>query len=152
MEIMKQMLKARQRIELAMFTLAESSGIDDVLIEFTRHGIPVVGVLDGMQVNQKWAATRPVKDAGAELHYVRKSDVVGKLHHKLMVLDGEMIIAGSFNHTGPATRLNDESVIVVGDLAARTKRARTRQAKIARFARGEIRRIVRVFGVGVGAG
>jgi len=150
MEIMKQMLEARRRIELAMFTFAQSSGIDDVMIELTRHGIPVVGALDGMQVNQKWAATRPVKNAGAELHTVPKSDVVGKLHHKLLVLDRELIIAGSFNYTGPATRLNDESVIVVGDLAATTTRAKKRQAKIARFASGEIQRIVRVHGRGLG--
>jgi hypothetical protein len=31
MEIMKQMLKAKDRIDFAMFTFAQSSGIDDTI-------------------------------------------------------------------------------------------------------------------------
>ncbi|MBA3800311.1 MAG: hypothetical protein H0X18_14695, partial [Geodermatophilaceae bacterium] len=41
---------------------------------------------------------------------------VRKVHHKLMVIDGRLVIAGSLNYTGPATTLNDENVVVLGDL------------------------------------
>lgn len=33
-----------------------------------------------------------------------------------MIIDGQVIIAGSFNYTGPATRLNGENIIILGDL------------------------------------
>ena len=43
---MKRMLKARQRIDFAMFTFAQSSGIDDVMIERSRNRFPIEGALD----------------------------------------------------------------------------------------------------------
>jgi phosphatidylserine/phosphatidylglycerophosphate/cardiolipin synthase-like enzyme len=37
-----------------------------------------------------------------------------KLHHKLMVIDDRIVIAGSFNYTQPANDYNDENLFVVG--------------------------------------
>ncbi len=37
-----------------------------------------------------------------------------------MVLDGRVVIAGSLHHTGPANRVNDENIIILGDLEAAT--------------------------------
>ena len=146
MEIMKQMLKAKKRIDFAIFTFAQSSGIDDTMIAQHRAGLKVRGALDGSAANQKWAATRPVANAGAELYVVRKKGPLNKLHHKLMVLDEQVIVAGSFNYTGPATRLNDENIVVIGDLEATDKDARKAQAKIAAFAKAEIDRIIAMHG------
>lgn len=39
-----------------------------------------------------------------------------------MVLDQRVVIAGSFNYTGPATKLNDEKIIILGHLEE-TRRA-----------------------------
>ena len=33
-----------------------------------------------------------------------------------MVIDERVVIGGSFNYTGPANRLNDENIFVLGDL------------------------------------
>lgn len=145
MEIMKQMLKARERIDFAVFTFAKSSGIDDAMIARSEAGIPIRGALDRRQANQKWAATRPVRNAGAELYLVGGEGAVRKLHHKLMVLDGRVVVAGSFNYTGPATRLNDENVLVIGDIAA-TGAQLTRQRRLAGYALTEIDRIIETHG------
>ncbi|MGL1935344.1 MAG: phospholipase D-like domain-containing protein [Fibrobacterales bacterium] len=40
---------------------------------------------------------------------------LGKLHHKLMVLDDAVAIFGSFNYTELANRTNDENIVIVGD-------------------------------------
>ena len=95
------------------------------------------------------AATRPVRNAGAQLGRVPKGNGLGKLHHKLMVIDDQVVIAGSFNYTGPANLLNDENILVIGDLAATTKTIRERQKRCARYARAEIDRIIKDFGVKV---
>ena len=142
MEIMKQMLKARERIDFAIFTFAKSSGIDDAMIAQVRAGRQIRGVLDALQVNQKWAATRPVKNAGATLHVVKPSRTVSKLHHKLMVIDRQVIVAGSFNYTGPATRLNDENIVVIGDLDTKAQASITAQKRLAGYALAEIDRII----------
>jgi phosphatidylserine/phosphatidylglycerophosphate/cardiolipin synthase-like enzyme len=147
MEIMKQMAKAKRRIDFAIFTFAKSSGIDDVMISQHRAGIKVRGALDNKQANQSWAATRPVKNAGAELFVVPKAGTsVRKLHHKLMVIDEQVVILGSFNYTGPANLLNDENIIIVGDLENKKSTVVAAQKKFAKFALKEIDRIIKSFG------
>jgi phosphatidylserine/phosphatidylglycerophosphate/cardiolipin synthase-like enzyme len=37
-----------------------------------------------------------------------------KVHHKLMVIDDRIVVAGSFNYTQPANDYNDENLFVVG--------------------------------------
>ena len=147
MEIMKQMLKATQRVDFAIFTFSQSSGVDDAMIAQSNAGVALRGALDSRQANQVWAATRPVKNAGARLWRVSQSASVGKLHHKLMVIDGQVIVAGSFNYTGPATRLNDENIVVIGDPEATSAAVIEKQRKLGGFALAEIDRIIATHGV-----
>jgi phosphatidylserine/phosphatidylglycerophosphate/cardiolipin synthase-like enzyme len=146
MEMMKQMLKAKKRIDFAIFTFSKSSGIDDTMIARSAAGIKVRGALDARQANQEWAATRPVKNAGAELYTVRAQGNLGKLHHKLMVIDGQVTIVGSFNYTGPANKFNDENIIVIGDLESTNQQSIQRQKKLAKYAFDAIERIITNFG------
>lgn len=37
-----------------------------------------------------------------------------KVHHKLMVIDDRIVVAGSFNYTMPANEYNDENLFVIG--------------------------------------
>ena len=151
MEIMKQMLKAQERIEFAIFTFSQSSGIDDTMMALVRSGIAVRGVFDALQGGQQWAATEPLRQAGADVSVARNFNVtvdgeqrrLGKLHHKLMVIDRQVVIGGSFNYTGPANRLNDENIFVIGDLEEDDPDSRQRQAALATYAAGEIDRIIR---------
>jgi len=146
MEIMKQMLKVAHRVDFAIFTFSESSGIDDTMLKLLALGIPVRGAFDEKQGAHSWAAIPRLKAAGAQLYGVPAGNGVGKLHHKLMVLDEQVVIAGSFNYTGPANRLNDENIIILGDLETTSVAARKAQTKIAQYALGEIDRIVSVHG------
>ena len=147
MEIMKQMQKAKKRIDFAIFTFSQSSGIDDTMIAMVAAGRKIRGALDGQAANQVWAATRPVRNAGAELYLVRKKGKLNKLHHKLMVLDGQVVIAGSFNYTGPATCLNDENVMILGDLESTNAASVSAQKKLGKYALDEIDRIIDDHGV-----
>ncbi len=146
MEIMKQMLKAKKRIDFAIFTFSKSSGIDDTMIKLLEFGIPIRGAFDGKQGAQDWAAIPALKDKGAELYAVYKGNGVGKLHHKLMILDDEVIIAGSFNYTGPANMLNDENIIIIGDLDTTSTVQKNTQKQIAKYARKEVDRIIKDHG------
>lgn len=148
MEIMKQILKAKNRIDFAIFTFAQSSGIDDALIAARQKGIKVTGVMDNRQANQKWAASHSLKQAGIELKLAGGKKGVGKLHHKLMVIDDSLTIFGSFNYTGPANKTNDENILIIGDLDATKASEKNKQEKIALACRQEIDRIARDFGIG----
>ncbi|MBA2560643.1 MAG: phospholipase, partial [Propionibacteriales bacterium] len=142
MEIMKQMLKAADRVDFAMFTFAQSSGIDDTMIRVVRSGTSIRGVLDHGQGVQAWAATQPLKDAGVQLYTNTAASGVRKVHHKLMVIDQRLTIVGSFNYTAPAATLNDENIIVIGDLEETTTGAESAQRAVAGYALTEIDRII----------
>ena len=146
MEIMKQMLKSATTIDFAMFTFAQSSGIDDTMARLVGSLTRLRGVLDRAQGAQDWAATQPLKAVGVELYENRPGTGVRKIHHKLMVIDGRITILGSFNYTEPATRLNDENIIVVGDLEEEDPVAEQQQRQIAAYALGEIERIISALG------
>ncbi|TCS62963.1 phospholipase D-like domain-containing protein [Varunaivibrio sulfuroxidans] len=146
MEIMKQMLKAKRRIDFAIFTFSRSSGIDDAMMVLVRSGIVVRGIFDHGQGVQKWAATQPLARAGAELYTAPRGHGLNKLHHKLMVIDGALIIAGSFNYTGPANLLNDENILVIGDLEEADPQAQADQKILGQAVEDEISRIIQTFG------
>jgi len=142
MEIMKQMLKARSRIDFAMFTFAKSSGIDDTMARLVSPDLPIRGVLDRGQGAQVWAATEPLKTAGVQLWENKPGTGVRKVHHKLMVIDQRLTIIGSFNFTGPATTLNDENIVVLGDLEDTRPEVDAVQQQLAGTALTEINRII----------
>lgn len=106
MEIMKQIAKSKNRVDFAIFTFAESSGIDDELVSVSARGVQVRGALYKMQANQVWSAKNTFKGSAAKLFLVPKSSSPnpqpGKLHHKIMVIDEQLVIVGSFNYTDNA--------------------------------------------------
>jgi len=142
MEIMKQILKAKERVDFAIFTFSKSSGIDDALVAVAKGGIKVRGIFDAGQGNREWAATRMVAAGGGEAWLAARKNGLGKLHHKLMVIDGAAIICGSFNYTDPANRLNDENILVIGDVEDENPLAQAAQRDLAAYALAEVDRMI----------
>jgi phosphatidylserine/phosphatidylglycerophosphate/cardiolipin synthase-like enzyme len=119
LEFMKQMLKVRTEgeIRFAIFTFAGSSGIDDTMLALARGGVTIRGVLDPAQARQKWAAPAWLRHENIELRVPAKYGPLAalrKVHHKLMVIDDRVVVAGSFNYTQPANDYNDENLFVLG--------------------------------------
>jgi phosphatidylserine/phosphatidylglycerophosphate/cardiolipin synthase-like enzyme len=119
LEFMKQMLKVRAsgNIWFAIFTFAGSSGIDDTMLALARGGVLIRGVLDPGQAKQGWAAPQWLKHENIKLRVPKKKgdlEALRKVHHKLMVIDNRIVVAGSFNYTEPANDYNDENLFVIG--------------------------------------
>lgn len=150
LEIVKRMLKARRRIDFAIFTFSGSSTIDDAMVMLNLAGIDIRGVLERMQGNQKWSARKWLQQAGIDFYYPNSrkfSGEFGKLHHKLMVIDQNTVIGGSMNYTAPANAFNDENIFIMGSPYILEKGKggpvnTTECMKIAQFFRTEINRII----------
>ncbi len=152
MEIMKQMAKAKNRIDFAIFTFSQSSGIDDQMLLSARAGVKITGVFENKAGNQSWAATRVLDQEGVDTYLASKlshdqfPEKLGKLHHKLMIIDEQVVIGGSFNYTGPANALNDENIMIFGNLHETDEAKISAQKQFARYALEEVNRIIQVFG------
>jgi phosphatidylserine/phosphatidylglycerophosphate/cardiolipin synthase-like enzyme len=129
LRIVNEILKAQTSAYFMMFTFAKSTTIDDALITKLQGGnFEVVGVLDGGQSAHHWSPHKTLLNNGAKLRRETLPNS-GKLHHKLLVLDDETVIGGSFNYTGPANRYNDENLFLVRD------------PNVAAFFKAEVRRV-----------
>jgi phosphatidylserine/phosphatidylglycerophosphate/cardiolipin synthase-like enzyme len=149
LEFMKQMLKVRTNgtIWFAIFTFAGSSGIDDTMLALARGGVTIRGVLDAGQANQGWAAPKWLEHPNIELRIPKKEGALAtirKVHHKLMVIDNRIVVAGSFNYTAPANEYNDENLFVIGSPHAEVEGITVEVDPVRDFAthmRAEIERI-----------
>jgi phosphatidylserine/phosphatidylglycerophosphate/cardiolipin synthase-like enzyme len=155
LELMKQMLKAQgtgtanPEVLFAIFTFAGSSGIDDTMVALARGGTRVRGVLDPGQSKQAWAAPRTMDPAtGVEMFVPRKAGqfaTLRKLHHKLMVINERVLVAGSFNYTQPANDFNDENLFVLGSVFPETQGVAVSPdpcRELALYMKAEIERII----------
>lgn len=116
LEIVKQMLKADKKLDFAIFTFSSASGIDDAMVMLRRAGVKIRGVLDKMQGLQTWSATKWLHNKGISIFFPDKKQLpgLGKLHHKVIVIDDAIVITGSMNYTPPANEFNDENIVVMG--------------------------------------
>jgi phosphatidylserine/phosphatidylglycerophosphate/cardiolipin synthase-like enzyme len=143
---MKQMLKGSKEISFAVFTFAGSSGIDDTMVALARSKVPITGVVDRGQAAQGWAAPRTMNHPNIKLFQPTKTSGVRKLHHKLMVIDERVVVAGSFNYTKPANDYNDENIFVLGSVDPQTHGivvAVDASRELALHMKAEIKRIIK---------
>ncbi|HZW05230.1 MAG TPA: phospholipase D-like domain-containing protein [Anaerolineaceae bacterium] len=90
----------------------------DAMLERFRRGVEVRGVMEAQQVESNVGTEYPrLVDAGVP---VRLDGITGLMHHKVIIIDGEIVITGSYNFSRAAEETNDENVLILfnPDLAA----------------------------------
>ncbi len=52
----------------------------------------------------------PFRQAGLDVH---EDGNPGLMHHKVFVIDGQIVVTGSYNFTASAEKSNDENLVVI---------------------------------------
>ncbi len=101
---------AKKSIHFLAFSFT-SSQIADALIERAAAGVTVSGVMETSQAKS---------NSGAQWNALRKGGVAAYLdanprnmHHKVILIDGEIVITGSYNFTESAENKNDEDLLII---------------------------------------
>jgi phosphatidylserine/phosphatidylglycerophosphate/cardiolipin synthase-like enzyme len=89
-----------------------SDPLGEALLEQFAAGLEVRGVFDESQADGQGAEYGPLRQAGLD---VRLDGNSGLMHHKVMVIDDEIVVLGSYNFTRAANQSNDENFIVLQD-------------------------------------
>jgi phosphatidylserine/phosphatidylglycerophosphate/cardiolipin synthase-like enzyme len=85
--------------------------IGDAVRNRARDGVVVAGVMETEQVNSNVGTEfDPFKQAGLD---VLRDGNEGQMHHKVMIIDENTVVLGSYNFTQSAEIRNDETLIVV---------------------------------------
>jgi phosphatidylserine/phosphatidylglycerophosphate/cardiolipin synthase-like enzyme len=115
--ILREIKAAKNNIQFMTYVLTDNK-IGEALADRKKDGIVVQGVVED----------RFAESTGSEVPYLLKNgvDVLRDgnhylMHHKVIILDGQTVITGSYNFTRNAQEQNDENVLVIHnkEIAAR---------------------------------
>lgn len=102
---------AQENINFLAYSFT-SSDIGDAMIARSQAGVTVTGVMDDGQVKTTQATEYdPLAQAGLDVRL--DGNVLGLMHHKVIIIDQKIVIAGSYNFTESAETTNDENVVII---------------------------------------
>jgi len=99
---------ATASLDIAVFTLTHDV-IADAVLKVHRRGVTVRIITDDDKSVDEGSDIGRLREAGIA---VRMDDSPAHMHHKFAVLDGKVLITGSFNWTVGAQKANDENVLI----------------------------------------
>ncbi len=102
--------------EESVYFLAFSLTSDELaaaLIAADARGVEVRGVLDaGQAASNQGGEYAALRAAGIG---VRLDGEVGSMHNKILIIDGEIVVTGSYNFSANAEDNNDENTLIIHD-------------------------------------
>ena len=87
-----------------------SAPIADALRQAHRRGVDVQVILDKSQPKQRYTVATFLTNAGIPV-YIDSSHAI--MHNKIMIVDGQTVITGSFNFTKAAEEKNAENLVII---------------------------------------
>ena len=95
-----------------------SAPIAKALVEAAKRGVKVQTILDKSQKGEKYTSATYLTNSGLR-PMIDSAHAIA--HNKVMVIDGQLVITGSFNFTKSAEENNAENLFIIRDsvLAAR---------------------------------
>ena len=110
-ELFKALQQAKVSISVCMLTIA-SRELGDVLISAHQAGVIVRVVTNDEQLMFSGTQVNRLRRAGIQ---VRVDKTAFLMHHKFVVVDGELLMSGSLNWTTNALCGNQENVIITSE-------------------------------------
>lgn len=89
-----------------------SAPIAKALVDASRRGVKVEAILDKSQKKATYTGATFLKNEGIPVWIDDKHAIA---HNKVMILDGDMLITGSFNFTKAAEEKNAENLLIIRD-------------------------------------
>lgn len=112
--VQKQIIRLIQGAQESIFFLAYSLTSDEIagaLIERAQDGLDVAGVMDTRQVqSNRGGEYDRLRNAGLDVRLDSNPD---NMHHKVIIIDAQTVITGSYNFSKNAEIYNDENVLVI---------------------------------------
>lgn len=103
--------KANESIYVQAYGIT-STAIVNELISARGRGVKVRVLLDKSNLQDKYSKMRLLREAGID---VSIDKVAGIAHNKVIIIDLQKVVTGSFNFTKSADSRNAENVIIVND-------------------------------------
>ncbi len=109
--IVQQISAAQRSIHIMAYTLTLDA-ISEAVIERAAAGLQVRVVVDAGQAESQGSDVERLQQSGVE---VILDGNPRKMHHKVIVVDEQTVITGSYNFSQSAEQFNDENVLIISD-------------------------------------
>ena len=109
--IIRELNKAQTTILVQAYSFT-SAPIAKALLNTHKRGVKVEVILDKSQVTQKYSSATFFFNAGIPVKIDAQHAIA---HNKVMIIDGETVITGSFNFTKAAEESNAENLLAIRD-------------------------------------
>lgn len=110
-QIIAEIQGAQSRIRFMAFIFT-SDEIADAMLERARAGVVVQGVIEDRNAEREYSEYERLR---AEVHDVLPDGNPYIMHHKVIIIDDETVILGSYNFTASAEDRNDENILIIHD-------------------------------------
>ncbi len=90
-------------------------GIGEAMLARAEAGVTVQGVFETTGSESEFSYFLPMQEAELDNLQVRQDGNNRFMHHKVIVIDRQIVIFGSFNFSDSANDSNDENVLIVYD-------------------------------------
>lgn len=108
--VKEELQKAQQSIYFMTFSFTHD-GIAHILLLKQQDNLDIHGVMEARQVTEH-SVFKVLEYQGFD---VRKDGNKNNLHHKVFIIDEEVVVTGSFNPTAGGNERNDENVLIIRD-------------------------------------
>lgn len=107
--------KAQSSIHIMIYSLTEDS-ITKAILDAHKRGIDIKIIADNTQYKNKNMKTKidSLINTGIPV-FIMEIPGYGIMHNKIAIIDGTIIITGSFNYTKNANENNKENLIIIID-------------------------------------
>ena len=109
--------KATTSIHFMIYSFTNKE-IADALINAQDRGVEVEGVFDKSWSSNRYSKDEYLEDAGIDIKYDGNPYT---LHDKVMIIDDEIVVTGSYNFTNSANDKNEENSLIIKDISIANK-------------------------------
>jgi len=121
--VVKKLDAAKESVLVQAYTFT-SAPIAKALMDAHKRGVKVRVICDKSQWTEKYSSATFFQNAGIPTFIDDKHAIA---HNKVMVIDGRIVITGSFNFTKAAEESNAENLLIIDDAQLAQKYARNWQ-------------------------
>ena len=112
--IARAIARAQNEILFMAFSFTETQ-IGEAMLGRAEGGVAVRGVFEHVGSNTSFSYFPIKNDSGLTNVQVRTDGNPRVMHHKVIIIDRQTVIFGSFNFSDNANRRNDENILIVHD-------------------------------------
>jgi phosphatidylserine/phosphatidylglycerophosphate/cardiolipin synthase-like enzyme len=109
--VLEEIGRAKRSIRFMAFSFT-SDDIAGAMVDHRREGLSVRGVMERQNVSGTGAVFQQLERGGVE---VLEDGNCYILHHKVIIIDEQIVITGSYNFTNSAEQSNDENLVIIAD-------------------------------------